>query len=216
MKDTILNKKFKYTYWNSTSWIAAACVIVYMMTQVANFRIKGVPLLYWLSLIPSFTKFGCVWQFITYMFVHGSPLHLLFNLYALMIFGNILERSLGSREFLFFYFLTGILGGVFCFVIYQLTGMVNVAIMGASGAIYAMLFLESVLAPQSRVVLFFIIPLKMPVAMLIFIGLEILSQLTGGGDGIAHLVHLSSIAIAWIYCVLRMKISPLKVWKDNL
>lgn len=216
MKDGFWNKKFKYSYWDACSWLIGACVLVYAITIIFPVNIGGISVMYWLSLIPGFVRHGYVWQFVTYMFVHGNPLHLLLNMYALLVFGRPLERSFGSREFLLFYFVTGALGGVISYVIYLLTGLANVAIMGASGAIYAMLFLTSVTFPTVRILLFFFIPLKMPVAVMVFIALEVFSQLTGGGADVAHLVHLTSIAVAWIYCVVRFRISPWKVWKEVL
>lgn len=216
MKDNILNKKLKYVYWDACTWIAATCVIVFILTNVVNVSIKGVPLIYWMSLIPTFANHGMIWQFVTYIFVHGSPIHLLLNMYVLFIVGKNYERNFGSLEFLLFFFVTGILSGVISYVIYMATGMANVAVMGASGVVYALLFVESVLYPQARVLLFFILPVKIPMAMIIFIVIEIASQLTGSAASVAHLVHLSAIGVAWLYTVLRFRISPWKVWKDNL
>lgn len=216
MKDNFLNRKIKYVYKNSCSWIMAACLIVFVLTNVVNPRIKGIPLVYWLSLIPSFVNHGCVWQFVTFMFVHGSPLHLILNMYALLLFGRSFERTFGTYDFLLFYIICGVLGGVLSYLIYLCTGLANVAIMGASGAVYALLFIASVMNPNQRVLMFFVIPMKIPMATLLLILIEIVSQLTGSGASVAHLVHLSSIAVAWIYCVLRFRISPWKVWRESI
>ena len=112
MKDSFLNKKFKYTYSNACIYIVLINVLVFMLTNYTNIAFKGLPLVYWISLVPSFVNRGWIWQFVTYMFVHGSMWHLFFNMFALIMFGRTLERSLGTREFLLFYFLCGILGGV--------------------------------------------------------------------------------------------------------
>ena len=215
MKDNILNKKFRYVYRNAVAYLIAANFLVYIAINYIRPVIKGMPLVYWISLIPYFIRQGYVWQFFTYMFVHMEFFHLFFNMYALFMFGTMLERAIGTKEFLLFYFLTGVLGGVVSYIIYTATGMMNLAIMGASGAVYAMLFLTSVMYPQGRVLLFFFLPLRLPVAVVMFILIEIVSQFLSGGDGVAHLVHLSSIAIAWIYCLLRFRISPLKVWRSS-
>jgi len=215
MKDNILNKKFRYVYRNAVAYLIAANFLVYIAINYIRPVINGMPLVYWISLIPYFIRQGYVWQFFTYMFVHMEFFHLFFNMYALFMFGTMLERAIGTKEFLLFYFLTGVLGGVVSYIIYTATGMMNLAIMGASGAVYAMLFLTSVMYPQGRVLLFFFLPLRLPVAVVMFILIEIVSQFLSGGDGVAHLVHLSSIAIAWIYCLLRFRISPLKVWRSS-
>ncbi|MBQ6671953.1 MAG: rhomboid family intramembrane serine protease, partial [Spirochaetales bacterium] len=149
-------------------------------------------------------------------FVHGSYMHLFFNMLALLMFGRVLERMLGTREFRLFYFLCGILGGVVSYVFYLLRGAQLMVVMGASGSIYAMLFLSAVLFPTSRVLLFFIIPMKMPYAVLLYIAIEVFSMVYGLSEGVAHLIHLSCVAIAWLYVVLRFRLNPIKVWRDAL
>ncbi len=214
MRDSFLNKKFKYTYSNAAIYLVIINVFVFFLTNYTNITIKGVRLVYWLSLIPGCINMGWIWQFVTYMFVHGSLTHLFFNMFALIMFGRVVERALGTREFLLFYFLCGILGGVVSYLFYIIQGTMNVAVMGASGAIYALLFLSAVLFPSSRILLFFFIPLKMPYAVMLYISIEIFSQVYGVANGVAHLIHLSCIAIAWLYVVLRFRLNPIKVWRD--
>ncbi|MBO4393727.1 MAG: rhomboid family intramembrane serine protease [Spirochaetales bacterium] len=216
MKDTFLNKKFKYTYSNAAVYIVLLNVFVFMLTYYSGLTFKGLPLVYWLSLIPGFVNMGWIWQFVTYMFVHSSVMHLFFNMFALIMFGRVLERTLGTREFLLFYFLCGILGGVINYVFNVIQGSLGVAIMGASGCIYALLFLCAVLFPTARLLLFFFIPMKMPYAVMLYIAIEIFSQIYGIANGVAHLIHLSCIAIAWLYVVIRFRLNPIQVWRENL
>ncbi len=216
MKDSFLNKKFKYTYSNACIYLVILNVMVFMLTNYTSISFKGLPLVYWLSLIPGFINRGWIWQFVTYMFVHGSFMHLFFNMFALIMFGRIIERALGTREFLLFYFACGILGGVVSYLFYLIQGTYGVAVMGASGAIYALLFLSAVLFPSARILLFYFIPMKMPYAVLFYIAIEVLSQVFGLANGVAHLIHLSCIAIAWLYVVLRFRLNPIKIWKENL
>ncbi len=216
MRNNILNKKFKYIYMNAAAYLIAANVLVFFLTYLRNTMVKGVPLFYWLSLVPTLVSEGCVWQFFTYMFVHAGYRHLFFNMFAILMFGVTLERAIGSREFLLFYFLTGAMGGITSYLVSVFTGQTNVVYMGASGAIYALLFLTSVMFPTARILLFFIIPLKMPFAVILYIIIEVVSQVMDLGGGIAHLIHLSGIAYAWIYCLLRFRISPFKVWRDAI
>lgn len=216
MKDSFLNRKFKYTYSNAWLYILLANVAMFLATNYAGIRIKGLPLVYWVSLVPGFINHGWVWQFLTYMFVHSSFSHLFFNMFALLMFGRTLERALGSREFVLFYMLCGVLGGVVSYLFYIIQGVTAVVVMGASGSIYALLFLCAVLFPTSRLLFFFIIPVRMPIAVLIYIAIEVIDQVLGLQGGVAHLVHLSCIAIAWLYVVLRFRLNPIKVWKDSL
>ena len=217
MKDSFLNRKFRYTYSNASVYLVIINVFVFIATYYLNISFKGLPLVYWLSLIPGFVNnYGWAWQFVSYMFVHGSFMHLFFNMFALLMFGRTLERYLGTREFLLFYFLCGILGGVVSYAFYLILGIGNVAVMGASGSIYAMLFLCAVLFPNSRLLLFFIFPVKMPYAVMIYIAIEIFSQVFGVSNGVAHLIHLSCILIAWLYVWIRFRLNPIRVWRDNL
>jgi len=216
MKDSFLNRKFRYTYSNASVYLVVINVLVFLATNYTNIAFRGVRLVYWLSLIPGCINMGWVWQFVTYMFVHGSMMHLFFNMFALIMFGRTLERYLGTREFLLFYFLCGILGGVISYLFYIIQGITSVAVMGASGSIYALLFLCAVLFPTSRLLLFFIFPVKMPYAVMIYIAIEIFSQVFGLANGVAHLIHLSCILIAWLYVWLRFRLNPIKVWKQTL
>ena len=216
MKDNFLNRKFKYTYSNASIYLILANVFMFMATNYTNISFKGIRLVYWVSLIPGCINMGWIWQFVTYMFVHGSFLHLFFNMFALIMFGRTLEQYLGTREFLLFYFLCGILGGIVSYLFYMIQGVVNVAVMGASGAIFALLFLCAVFLPNARLLLFFFIPLKMPIAVIVYIAIELFSQIYGLANGTAHLVHLSGILIAWLYVMIRFRMNPIKIWKENL
>jgi len=213
MKNNILNRKFRYTYSNAAAYLVAVNVIVFIAVRYVHPVINGVSLVYWLSLVPVLLR---PWQFVTYMFVHMDFMHLFFNMYALLMFGVLLERTIGTREFLLFYFVSGVLGGVISYFVYTATGNTMLVILGASGAVYALLFLTSVMYPHGRILLFFILPLKMPVAVLLFIILEVFYQVAETTGGVAHLVHLASIAVAWVYCLLRFRVSPVKVWRDAL
>lgn len=217
MHNNILNKKFKYTYAQSYLYIIGLNIAVFLLLNMGQVRIHGLDLRYYISLVPILVnKLGYIWQFVTYMFVHESFTHILFNMYAIVVFGSIIEKSIGTREFLLFYFLTGIISGLISYLVYLLTGFANVAIMGASGAIYGLLFLTAVMFPTSRVLLFFFIPMKMPIAILVFFVIEIYSQLTGSSAGVSHLVHLGGMLFAWFYCLVRFRISPIKVWKATM
>ena len=213
LKNSFLNKKFKYTYSNAVMYLILINILVYLVVK-SNYPIKGLPIIYYLGLVPGCVNMGWVWQFFTYMFVHSSFTHLLFNMLGLYMFGTILERELGTREFLLFYFVCGVLGGVISYVFYLLQGQYMVVIVGASGSLYAMLLLTAVFFPNARVLLFFFIPMRMPYAVMLYIAIELFDQIVGLNGGVAHLIHLSSIAIAWLYCIIRFRMNPIKIWKN--
>lgn len=169
---------------------------------------------YYGALNPYRLEYGRMyWQFLTYMFLHQNVSHIFFNMLGLLCFGLNLERAIGSREFTLFYLLTGILSGVFSFLVYRYTGQYNICLIGASGAIYAVLFAYAVFFPRSIIVVWGLIPVPAPVMVLIYTIIEIGSQFIGGGN-VSHMTHLFGFFAAWLYFVIRMGIHPIKVWKQ--
>lgn len=154
------------------------------------------------------------WQFITYMFLHGNIRHCFFNMLGLLVFGLQLEKAIGSKEFLLFYLVCGVLSGVFSFVVYYFTGQYRAFLLGASGAIYAVLFAYAVFFPRSIIFIWGFIPVPAPVLVLIYTIIEIGSQLFGSSN-ISHMTHLFGFLAAWLYFVIRMGIHPLKIWKKT-
>jgi len=146
------------------------------------------------------------------MFVHGGTWHILFNMLALFIFGTPLERRLGSSEFLLYYFITGIGAGLATLVVNWYTGLAVIPVVGASGAIYGLLLAYATLYPDARLFIFGILPLRAPIAVLLFAGLALFSQLTGTRNGVAHLTHLAGLVFGYLYFLIRMGINPLKVF----
>jgi len=153
-----------------------------------------------------------IWQVVTYMFIHGGTWHILFNMLALFIFGTPLERKLGSSEFLLYYFITGVGAGLATLVINWYTGLAIIPVVGASGAIYGLLLAYATLYPDARLFIFGILPLRAPIAVLLFAGLALFSQLTGTRNGVAHLTHLAGFVFGYLYFLIRMGINPIKVF----
>jgi membrane associated rhomboid family serine protease len=154
----------------------------------------------------------CYWQFFTYMFLHSTPQHLFFNMLGLLVFGLPLEKAIGSKEFGLFYVLCGTLGGVFSYLVYKYTGQYNVYLLGASGAIYAVLFAYAVVFPSSIIYIWGLIPLPAPLMVILYAIIEVGSQFFAS-DNVAHLTHLFGFLSAWLYFVIRMGIHPIKIWK---
>lgn len=205
VRNTVINRQFKYTYHNAWLYIALVNVLVYIAFQVFP------NLVYYISLVPLYVRFRhFYWQFFTYMFSHASFWHLFSNMLALFVFGNVIEKIIGTREFVLFYFLTGTLSGVASYLTYWYTGMYYTVILGASGAIYALLFLFSVLFPTAVVLLFGIIPMRAPLLVLLYFLIEFISMFRT--DGTAHLVHLYGLLFAILYSTIRMRMNPLRRW----
>lgn len=162
------------------------------------------------------TDYKMYWQFVTCMFIHSDFWHLFFNMIALLMFGISVERRLGSKEFLLLYFICGILSTFFSFLFYYFTNVTFVFLMGASGAVYSILLAFVVIFPKVRIFIFGIIPVPGPILILIYIIIEVGSQIFGFNGNIAHLTHLCGFAISWAYFMIRMGVNPLKIWKDAL
>ena len=152
---------------------------------------------------------GAYWQVVTAMFMHGDFFHLFFNMYGLYIFGKPMENLWGKGKFILFYFVTGILTNLLSAIIFILSGN-PLSLIGASGAVYAVLLAFAAYYPETRLLLFFIIPLKVKWAILLFTGIELFSQLSNFKDGIAHFAHLFGFLFAFLYLLIFFRINAIQ------
>ena len=127
------------------------------------------------------------WTLITHIFLHDTKNfeHLFFNMLFFLFFGPVLERKIGSSKFLLIFFLSGIVAGIG----WSLTS-VNPA-LGASGALSGIFATLAVLMPRMKVYFFFLVPLEMWMAVILFALIDFL--MIGSGDMIAHTAHLSGL-----------------------
>lgn len=158
-----------------------------------------------------------LYQFFTYMFVHGGFEHLFFNMFAVWMFGRIMEQVMGSQRFLFYYIVCGLGAGLVQegvqYIEYLYSGLqaydsVNIegvslpmdaylnrwTTVGASGAVYGILLSFGMTFPNERM---FIIPIPVPIKAKWFVMgyavIELLSALGNRGDGVAHMAHLGGM-----------------------
>lgn len=206
MRNTILNRKFHYSYWNVTSIFIAINFIMFCLTGFLFPSLK-----YIFSLVPSYILYRhYYWQFLTYMFTHATVSHFIFNMLSLYIFGTAVERRIGSREFILYYLLTGVLSGVASYAMFYMANT-NTVLLGASGAIYALLMLFSVLYPRSVIYVFGLIPVQAPLLIILYFIIELISGLSAH-DGVAHMTHLSGLVFGLLYIIIRMRMNPLREW----
>jgi len=138
-----------------------------------------------------------IWQPFTYMFMHGGFMHLFFNMFALWMFGRIMEQVWGSKKFLFYYLVCG-LGAVMVYTLAQTAGIISTqgCMLGASGAIYGVLLAFGMTFPNERL---FIIPIPVPIKAKYLIGAYVLIELFEGisasGDEVAHFAHLGGMLV---------------------
>ena len=147
-----------------------------------------------------------VWQLGTYLFLHASIWHLLFNMLFLYFFGMDLERTWGTQRFYQYYFLTGIGAGCINILIKSIldphgTGIsFTVPTIGASGAIYGVLIAAGIMFPDRQVWLF-PFPISIPMKLLVAgsIVIEFFLSLDVGGDNVSHVTHLGGALVGYLY-----------------
>lgn len=168
-------------------------------------------------------------QLVTYMFLHGPGLtHILFNMFALWMFGSILENLWGAKRFLIFYLVCGIGAGVLHLVslyiemlpaweqfkmlpgykqeelLYSDRFIFNSTTVGASGAVMGCLAAFGYLFPNSVIYLYFFLPIKAKWFVIIYGALELWMAIrNSAGDNVAHWAHLGGavvgLALVWLW-----------------
>lgn len=199
-----------------------ANVLVFATTYVLR-NVGIIDLDYYLALFYWKSPFFKIWQPITHMFMHANLSHLFFNMLGLWMAGNIIENVLGSKRFLVFYFICGI-GAALChlsvlsielapvfdqlaqlsadqkhYFLYDPRFPVNVPTVGASGAVYGVLFAFGYLFPNMIVYFNFFIPMKAKYFVAILIVVSLVSGLGNkGGDNVAHFAHLGGALFGFL------------------
>jgi len=184
--------------------IIANLVVFLFMTLFQTERF----FLYYFGLVPQFVwGRGFVWQLFTYMFIHGSFGHIFMNMFVLWMFGSEIENAWGKNEFYKFYFITGIGSGLIT-LLFSLNS--SIPVVGASGAIYAVLVAFAMMYPNRLIYFYFLIPIKAKYFVLIMGVITFFSSFTQGSGGISHLTHLGGIIIGYLYLTRRGPISKIR------
>lgn len=230
-----LQRPFSYASWNLTYVLIGVNVGIFLLSLFID-------TLYHRSVFaPAFglsfagvigmgetSPIPALWQFITYFFTHDSRgiSHIFFNMLTLWMFGLPLERRIGSREFLLFYILCGFTAGLLHFLVEGIAFGIGIAarnptalwfsavpLIGASGAIFAVLIAYAVYYSESVLYLFGLIPIKARNAILIFGGIELFSLLfvKTGSTQVSNLTHLGGILSAILYLKIRKNINAFKI-----
>lgn len=167
----------------------------------------------WLALSGYGIHHGCAWQFVTYMFLHGGPMHLLLNMMTLYFAGREVEAIAGPRHLLGIYFGGGLFGGL----AQVLFTSASVPLVGASAGVFATLIAFTTILPEIEIttLLFFIIPLRLRAKYLALglAGTEALFALTGLLGNWAHIAHLGGCAVGWLYVKQLGFGNPLRLQK---
>jgi membrane associated rhomboid family serine protease len=151
-----------------------------------------------------------IWRFFTYQFLHGSFMHLFFNMLGLWLFGSRLEGLWGTRTFTWYYLISGLGGGL----LYGLLTLVGIGadswMLGASGAVYGILLAFGLAFPDAVILVFFF-PMPARIAVIVF---GVISLLGAGGVGrsnIAHMAHLGGMITGFLFLWLFTNGHPSRV-----
>ena len=199
-------------------------VLVYLLASVVE--LGGKSLTDWGALHFFMASDFHVYQFITYQFLHGGFTHLFFNMFALWMFGCVIENVWGSKKFIFYYIFCGIGAGL-CqemvqYISFAADGLTSLdpaqvlnvngqrlmtvdqimnlsSTIGASGAVYGILLAFGMTFPNERI---FIFPLPIPIKAKWFVAIyaiiEFVSAMSSVGDGVAHMAHIGGMLFGFL------------------
>lgn len=161
-----------------------------------------------------------LWTLITHMFIHAPgassglglflSAHLLVNMISLMFIGSFVEKLIGKKRFLWLYFMGGISAAALFILVAAITGSgIDAFAVGASGAIFALGGILAVLTPRLPVLVFFIIPMPMWIAMIFLLGIMWVISV-GAGIPIGNVAHLGGLILGVGYGFYLRKKYPRK------
>lgn len=176
----------------------------YITYSIQGYTGQSQVITFFLGLIPSMVaEKGYIWQVFSYMFLHSTEgfAHLFFNMYALLIFGFPIEQAWGSKRFLGYYLYCGVVAGICIFAINFISQGIgyHIPTIGASGAVFGLLLAFGMLYPDAEILLFFFLPIKAKYLVVLYGGLELYMEFSGGQGGISHVGHLGGLFAGLVY-----------------
>ena len=156
-----------------------------------------------LGVVPAQVGYGALWQLVTYAFLHdpGDPLHILFNMLMLWMFGGELERFWGGRAFLRYYLIAAAGGGLCAALLGFLVGGPNLeqATIGASGALFGLFVAFGVVFARRTVLFMLFFPMQARTMAMILVGLSLFWVLNQKGSPVSHIAHLGGALVGYLY-----------------
>ncbi|MEA3329186.1 MAG: rhomboid family intramembrane serine protease [Nanoarchaeota archaeon] len=217
LKQTLLQTFFRNL--SVTHWIILVNVVVFVVATIL-FLINQENLKYF-ALNPNFFMQGkYLWTLLISMFSHVYLWHLFANMITLMFIGGFVERLIGRKRYLRFYLISGIVASLFFVLLAyffggsdlgrSLFGSPEIFALGASGAVFGLAGLITVLIPRMKVLAFFIIPMQIWVAMVFFLGFFWALSVFYGLP-IGNSAHLGGFVTGMIYGAYLRNKFPRKV-----
>jgi len=158
------------------------CILAFLVEAVTDEWVYFIFIPMWALQMP--------WVFVTSIFFHADITHLLFNMFALYIFGRYLEMRIGSRDFLVLFLVSGVVGNLGYFLT---VGTKGAPALGASGAIYGVIGALAILAPLLRVLVYGFFPVPLIFAAVLWALIDLFGLLLP--SSIAHGAHLGGMLV---------------------
>jgi len=172
-------------------------VILAIITVMFAVELIFKPVIGYLWLDPKMV-FQRPWQLVTSIFLHGSFDHYLVNAIVLFFFGSELERRVGGSSYLKIFLLSGIFGNLMYLAFSEVTSS-SVPALGASGAIYGVMGTLAVIAPEIRVLLFFVVPMNIRLVVVLFALYNLFLTPFSIFTGVAYVAHLGGLIVGLYY-----------------
>lgn len=179
-------------------------LIVWLLDGVLSNR--GIHLSGILGLFPLTGGMFHIWQPLTYMFMHAGFSHLFFNMFAVWMFGPVLEREWGEKKYLTYYLVCGLGAAIVQMLVWWVLKIDYSCTIGASGAVFGILFAFGWLFPDVEMMLLFPpIPMRARTFVILYAAVELflgIGSVTGGAlfsaDHVAHFAHLGGMLFGWL------------------
>ena len=187
----------------ATRWMVLASFIGWVLEMAFGGKLN-----YYFGLVPALvTRSGWVWQIFTYIFIHAGFLHFFFNAFMLWMLGSVIEPVLGSRKFLIYFLFCGAVAALFTVTFSH--GSLR-PVIGASGAIYGLLYAFAALYPDQTIYMYFLFPMTARQFVSLMAGLSLVLSFATPNSGVANFTHLSGLAAGWLYFKVPLWLSRVR------
>lgn len=176
--------------------------VVFFATLVLE-RAAGISLVEIFGFTPARLLQGFLWQPFTYVFLHATFFHLLFNLLVIWTVGSELEELWGRKTFLSYLVVCGV-GAAITYGLFSLVGIgpgPNVPVVGSSGIVYGLLLAYGILFGDRTMYFFMLFPMPARYFVMLLGGIELVSSVFYSNGGVAHLAHLGGMAFGFLFLV---------------
>ncbi len=198
--------------WSITTWLIVINVAVHIVNSMVLVTVTSGGRQETFRLLSALGHFSVataiqdaqVWRFITFQFLHADLWHLLMNMFGLYFFGPLIENYLGPRRYLAFYLLCGIAGPVGYMILWAtgdittLAMTAHVPLIGASAGVFGILIAAAHIAPETIVLVYGIIPMRLKVMAWLLLAIAVYITFTSGHNAGGEAAHLGGAVLGWL------------------